>query len=158
MAVGSKMTKNPINSNSTEFDKGYEKGHALAILQCGISLASVVALGALGFTAYHIVQLGHHAKDKPGVEQKFDSFIAQEQSQLEKELADCGNEFFTKVTDIKEKLGDNKVCERFAKENDYKSNEWCLSQEKYRRWTDCKETFYQKSIERMKNYMRKQNH
>lgn len=150
------MTKNPINSNSTEFDKGYEKGHSQAMLECGISLAVVVALGALGFTAYKIVQLGHHAKDKPGVEQKNNSFITQEQSQLEKELEDCKGEFFMKITDIKKNLGDNKVCERFVEEKDYKSNEWCLSREKYRRFTDCRETAYQKSIERMKNYMKGQ--
>ena len=85
-----------------------------------------------------------------------DSFLTQEQSQLEKELADCGNEFFTKIADIKENLGNNDTCKIFAKENDYKSHEWCLSREKYRRWTDCKQDAYQKSIERMKNYMKGQ--
>lgn len=111
----------------------------------GFILAGSVAL-SIGMTAF----VQHYEK------KHLDSFLEQEEKQVFKELADCGRILVNDMAYAnigKENPTDEQLCaKQFGEDNPgYK---WCLSREGYNRFTDCREDTLNKSLGRMKQYMR----
>lgn len=124
----------------------------------------VVIIGGIGTLAFGAGAYKVYKDDKKRLysltinhpKQKVDSFLAQEQKQLEKDITECKR--FTGNIAEQGYSFSRKWCgllleDRTINQEGYKS---CLSHERGLEFTNCREDAYQKSFDRMKNYMKHQ--
>lgn len=115
-----------------------------------IAVKASMCIGAV-VVAYHI--------NRYLIAEKTESFLAQEEQQLEKELAKCKERFTGNIAE-QGYSSSKKWCDMSLKDGkiDQEGYKSCLAQERRLEFENCWKDAYQKSIDRMKQYMKQRKY